>query len=196
MPANSWISEAPRETPIGEGPGVIVGPSVAGETSGAWPGVPFDDDEPPAGPQHSQGLAQPGVEIGPVVDRSDRPQYGDGTIREGQGFGRSLDEAHLLRWPAEEPGHPQHDRSRIHPSDRRGPPRRSADGGAGSATYVQDDVFRPEPTQLLSQPGVALPAQDHGRSANKPGQPGEARVVGVVVGGTGLLHAHSPELDS
>jgi hypothetical protein len=73
--ADSWINEAPCETPIGEGPSLKVGPSVAGETPGAWPGVPFNDDEPSAGPQHSQGLAQSGVEIGPVVDRSDRPQY-------------------------------------------------------------------------------------------------------------------------
>ena len=75
VPANSWISEAPCETPIGEGPSLKLGPSVASETSGPWAGVPFNDDEPSAGPQHPQGLAQPGVEIGPVVDRSDRPQY-------------------------------------------------------------------------------------------------------------------------
>jgi hypothetical protein len=64
----------------------------------------------------------------------------------------------------------------------------------GSAAHVYDGVFRPEPAQLVSQTGVALPAQDHARSAEKPGQPGEARVMGVVVGCTSLLHLHSQTL--
>jgi len=192
--ANSCINEAPCEAPIGKGAGLIVGPSVAGVTSGTRPGVPFDGDEVAAGPQDSQGLTQPGLEVGPVVDRGDRPQYGDRIVGEGEGFGRSLNEAHPLRLTTEEAGYPQHDRSRIHPGDRRGLPRCPTGGGPGSAAHVYDGVFRPEPAQLVSQTGVALPTQDHARSAEKPGQPGEARVVGVVVGCTSLLHLHSQTL--
>lgn len=196
MLPNLDIREALCKTAISEGAGLTVGPSMARVASGSGLRSTFDGDEAPAGFQDAKGLTQSGIEISPMVDRGNRPEYGGGAVGERQGFGCPLDERRVLQAPAEEACDSQHDRSWIDTGDRRCRSGGSTDCGAGPTTHVHDGVVRPEAAELSRQAGIALPAQDHARSGEKPGESFEAGEVGVVVGFTSRLGAHVPDLDS
>lgn len=83
--------------------------------------------------------------------------------------------------PSEETGEPQHHRRGIDPNDRRTQPGCTAGGGTWPASDVSRRVARSEFAEALGQAGVTLSVQHHAGSGEESGQPGEARVMGVVI---------------
>src|SRR6516164_9734488 len=130
-----------------------------------------------------------------MVHRSDGPGDRYRGVGQRQGLRAALGVAHRVsRAPGEEAGEPEHHRRRIDPNDRSTEPGCSAGGGTWPTADVGHRVARSECAEAFGQAGVARPAQRHAGSGEKSGRPGEARVVGVVIGDGRLRGRHAPTL--
>src|SRR5262249_48640899 len=113
----------------------------------------------------------------------------------GQGLRVGLDVAHRMRRaPGQEAGEPQHHRRGIDPNDRSTGPGCTAGGGTWPASDVGHRVARSEFAEASGQAGVTRSAQHHAGSGEESGRPGEARIVGMVIGDGGLRGRHAPTL--
>jgi hypothetical protein len=175
---------------------LFVGPTVASQAAGAGPGAPFDRHQPAAGSEDSPSLSKARVKVGPVVHGCDGPNHRRGRVGQREPLGSAFGESHPLGGPGKDAGNSQHHRRRIHTYNRRPEPRRTADRGARPTADVHDRVARLQFAQPFCETGVALSPDRHAGRREEPAQPGEARVVGMVVRNGGLLCGHTRKVDS
>jgi DNA-binding transcriptional MerR regulator len=142
--------------------------------------MPFDHDQAAAGTEYPPGLAQAGVDVGPVMGSGYRPQHRRRVVVEWERFGRTLDQARVPV-PAQQACHAQHGRRRIDAGDRCAHRCRVADRGSGSASHVDNSITRLEGAETRNQPGVALTPEGESEGDEPSPRAGETLVVGVVI---------------
>jgi hypothetical protein len=163
--------------------GLLARPTVARVPARAGACAALDGNEPSAGGQRALYFSEARVEVAPVVHGRDRPRDARFTITNGERFSRAAAIGNAACVPQRQQARtPQHHGRRIHADRRHTEPRGSAHGCTWTTSDVEDDVAARERGQLDREAGVAVTPDHHAQRGNDPDDPGERRVLGVVVG--------------
>src|SRR5215831_967051 len=130
-----------------------------------------------------------------MMHGGDRPSDRYRRVGQWQSLRTALGVAQIVSGArGEDAGDPQHNRRGIDPNDRSTGSGCMAGGGTWPASDVGHRVARSDFAEASGQAGVTRSAQHHAGSGEEPGRPGEARVVGMVIGNGGLRGRHAPTL--
>jgi hypothetical protein len=166
---------------------------VASQAGGAGTYAPFDRQQPPPRGEYSACLGKSHADVFPVVHGRHAPQHRCRRVRLPEVFRGALGPGNPILLPGQHLSQPEHDGCRINTYRSGSTAGGLPDGGTWAATDVDNAVDSRYRCQVSGEARHRAPSGNHGEPGEQSSQPGEARMVSVMVDGD---HQSSLQLEA